>query len=143
MVTTENQQPQPMPPGQGRVSFWQWLREEFIDHLIPWGPNFWRQRPGLRALGIGLAVTVTVAWILGATGHLRPAVVIAWWTGWSAYELLCRSRCKPWVKEGPWWGRRRRPATTFDLVAYVATKNLLIGVVLFLVLRALDLLPFR
>ena len=140
MVITNNDEHKPIPPGQSRVNFWQWLREEFIDHFIPWGPDFLRQRTAIRILGIGLAVAVTVAWILAATGQIRPAVVIGWWVGWSAYELLCRSRCKPWVKEGPWWGRTRRPATLFDLVAYVATKNLLIGVVLFLILHALDLL---
>lgn len=127
-------------PGEDQTSFRQWLQEEAIDHLIPWGPQFWAQRAGVRAAGIGLAVVVTIAWFLAATGQIRPAVVIAWWIGWSVYELMCRRHCKPWVKEGPWWGRKRRPASTFDLIAYVATKNLLIGVLLFLGLGAMGVL---
>lgn len=130
----------PEPPGSNgkeRVPLGQWLWEEAVDHLIPWGPRFLAQRVGVKAAGIGLAVVVTVAWILAAAGEIAPAAVIAWWTGWSVYEVLCRRQCKPWVKEGPWWGRKRRPATTVDLIAYVATKNLLIGAGLFLVLKLL------
>ena len=123
-----------MPGGEGRVPVGVWLREELIDHLFPWGPNFLNQGVGVKALGIGLAVVVTVVWILFGTGHIGSVVVIAWWAGWSVYEVLCRRRCKPWVKEGPWWGRKRRPASTADLIFYVATKNLLIGVALFLLL---------
>jgi NosR/NirI family nitrous oxide reductase transcriptional regulator len=51
-----------------------------------------------------------------------------------------RRQGKPWVKVGPWWRSDRRPAGLFDLIAYVATKNLLIGVGLFLLLRLAGLL---
>ena len=54
--------------------------------------------------------------------------------------MIVRKECKPWVKEGPWWGNARRPASTVDLVAYVATKNLLIGAGLFLMLSMFGLL---
>ncbi|MHB1173834.1 MAG: transcription regulator [Sulfuriferula sp.] len=124
-------------PDEAPTGIFRWLRDEAIDHLIPWGPKFLSKKAGVQALGIGLAVVVTVAWILAATGQIRPAIVIAWWVGWSVYEVLCRSRCKPWVKEGPWWGNQRRPATLPDLIAYVATKNLLIGAGIFLVLKLL------
>lgn len=130
----------PMPGGEGAVPWRQWLREEFVDHFFPWGPRFQAQPLGLRFAGIGLAVVVTVAWLLAAAGRLSAAAVIAWWTGWSVYEFLCRRRCKPWVKEGPWWGRRRRRASDADLLFYVATKNLLIGAALFLALAALGAL---
>jgi NosR/NirI family nitrous oxide reductase transcriptional regulator len=119
---------------------WSWLRDEAIDHLLPWSTRFLRQRVAFQAAGIGLAVVVTASWILMAGGRIAPAITIAWWSGWSVYEVLVRRQCKPWVKVGPWWGRERRPATTFDLVAYVATKNLLIGVGLFLLLRLAGLL---
>jgi NosR/NirI family nitrous oxide reductase transcriptional regulator len=126
-----------MPGGLGRIPFHSWLVEEFIDHMLPWDWKSLRERPALQALGIGLAVAATIAWVLGASGHLGSAAVIGWWVGWSVYEFLCRERYKPWVKEGLWWGRVRRPADRFDLLAYVATKNLLIGAVLFLALSAL------
>ncbi len=129
--THQNQTP--MPGGDERIPFTAWLWEEAIDHLFPWGPGFLKQRAAAKIAGIGLAVVVTIAWILAAAGRMSSAGIIAWWTGWSVYEVLCRRRCKPWVKEGPWWGRKRRPATTVDLIFYVATKNLLIGAGLFLV----------
>lgn len=128
---------EPMPGGTGRIGLGAWIWEEAKDHLFPWGPNFFKQRAALQAAGIGLAVVVTTAWVLAATGHAGSAVVIAWWVGWSAYEVLCRRRCKPWIKVGPWWGRERRLAGTADIIFYVATKNLLIGAGLFLLLALL------
>jgi NosR/NirI family nitrous oxide reductase transcriptional regulator len=110
-------------------------------HLFPWGPGFLIQKPAMVAASIGLAVAVTVAWVLAATGRVAPVVVIAWWTGWSVYEFICRMRCKPWVKEGPWWGRQYRRANIPDMIAYVATKNLLIGAGLFWLLYLLGVLP--
>ncbi len=121
------------PPGRR-------LREEIIDHLIPWGPQFLARRAGFRALGIGFAVVVTVAWLLAAAGRLRATAVIAWWVGWSVYEVLCRRRCKPWVWEGFWGTRKRRPADLPDVVFYVATKNLLIGAGLFLAVKLFEAL---
>ena len=124
----------PIPGGHERIGFWAWLREETIDHLFPWGPGFWKQATAVRAAGLALAVFVTLAWILAAAGQIGSAAVIAWWLAWSIYEVICRRGCKPWVKVGPWWGRTRQPATTIDLVFYVATKNLLIGIGLFIIL---------
>lgn len=121
-------------PGSEPATFKTWLWEELIDHLFPWGPGFFRQKNAIQAAGIGLAVVVTTVWILAAAHRVTSAVVIGWWIGWSVYEVLCRRRCKPWVKEGPWWGRKRRRAGTVDIIFYVATKNLLIGIGLFLVL---------
>ena len=121
-----------MPGGPERIPFHGWLVEECIDHLLPWNGKSLRERPALRALGLGLAVAATLAWALSASGQPGSTALIGGWVGWSFYELLCRERCKPWVKQGPWWGRFRRPADRFDLLAYVATKNLLIGAVLFL-----------
>lgn len=128
---------EPMPGGTEPIGWRAFLWEEAKDHLFPWGPTFLRQRAAVKAAGIGLAVVVTVAWVLAATGHIGSAVVIAWWVGWSVYEVLCRSRCKPWIKVGPWWGRERRLAGTADIIFYVATKNLLIGAGLFLILALL------
>lgn len=128
---------EPMPGGTGRIGLGAWIWEEAKDHLFPWGPNFFKQRAAMQAAGIGLAVVVTLAWVLAAAGRVGSAVVIAWWVGWSVYEALCRRRCKPWIKVGPWWGRERRPASTVDIIFYVATKNLLIGAALFLLLALL------
>lgn len=128
-------------PPEGRGPLWRWLYEETIDHLFPWNRTFLRQGMAAKAAGIGLAVVVTASWILALTGQVSSAVVIGWWIGWSVYEVIVRKDCKPWVKEGPWWGNTRRPASTVDLVAYVATKNLLIGAGLFLMLNLFGLLP--
>ncbi len=130
-----------LPPDDKRLDWLHWLWAEVKYHLFPWGPGFLVQKPAMVAASIGLAVAVTVAWMLAATGRVAPVVVIAWWTGWSVYEFICRMRCKPWVKEGPWWGRQYRRANLPDMIAYVATKNLLIGAGLFWVLYLLGVLP--
>lgn len=130
-----------LPPGDKDTSWPQRLLEETRFHLFPWGPGFLSQKPAMVAAGIGLSMVVTVAWMLAATGRLAPAVVIAWWSGWSVYECICRMHCKPWIKEGPWWGRQYRHAKVADMIAYVATKNLLIGAGLFWILYLLGMLP--
>jgi len=120
----------PLPDRQEKLTVGAWIWAETKDHLLPWGPGFLTQKSSIKAAGIGAAV-----------GRIDSVVVIAWWTGWSVYEVLCRRRCKPWVKEGPWWQRNLRKADTIDIIFYVATKNLLIGVVLFLILSALGVVP--
>ena len=132
-----------MPGGSDKVSLVEFLKEELIDHLFPWSEKFWKSPIAIRTAGVGLAVTVTLVWILAAAGRLGQVVVISWWIGWSVYEVLCRRRCKPWVKEGPWWERQRRKADTPDIIFYVATKNLLIGVILFLILALLGIIEGR
>jgi NosR/NirI family nitrous oxide reductase transcriptional regulator len=139
MRTQTEQPPVPRPPPE-RTTFWRWLYEEAIYHLFPWSTRFLKQPIAFRAAGIGFAVVVTATWILAGAGEVGPAAVVGWWTGWSVYEVIVRAYCKPWVKEGPWWRREFRPASKVDLIAYVATKNLLIGAGLFLVLYLLGLL---
>lgn len=131
----------PLPPGNKNMDWPQLLWEEAKYHLFPWGPGFLAQTPAKFAAGVGLSIAVTVTWMLAATGRVAPAVVIAWWTGWSVYECICRMHCKPWVKEGPWWGQQYRRANVPDMIAYVATKNLMIGAGLFWVLYLLGMLP--
>ena len=130
-----------LPDGGQKLSFTGWIWEEAKDHLLPWGPGFITQKAAIKTAGIGLAVVVTAAWLLAAAGRVSSVAVIAWWAGWSVYEILCRRRCKPWVKEGPWWKRNLRKADTVDIIFYVATKNLLIGVALFLLLSLLGVFP--
>jgi NosR/NirI family nitrous oxide reductase transcriptional regulator len=132
---------QSVPPDDEKMGWAQWLWAETKFHLFPWGPGFLLQKPAIVAASIGLTIAVTVAWMLAATGRVAPAVVIAWWVGWSIYECICRMRCKPWIKEGAWWGRKYRKASVPDMIAYVATKNLLIGAGLFLVLYLMGVLP--
>jgi len=117
-----------------------WLRDEIFDHLLPWNRQYFQQPVFLRAAGIGLAVLVTWAWLLGAAGKLGPGIILGWWLAWSAYELVTRMICKPRVKEGPWWGRNFRPATWADMAAYVSMKNLLIGAGLFLAMKGVGVL---
>ncbi len=128
------------PPRSEPGSLWRWLYEETIYHFFPWSARFFKQPIAFKAASIGLAVVVTATWILAAAGEIGSAVVVGWWTGWSVYEIVARAYCKPWVKDGPWWRRDFRPASKADLIAYVATKNLIIGAGLFLVLDLLGVL---
>jgi NosR/NirI family transcriptional regulator, nitrous oxide reductase regulator len=122
--------PQPRPEG-----VLAWLRDEAIDHLLPWDRKFLEHPVFFRAAGIGLAILVTWAWLLGAAGKLGPGIILGWWLAWSAYEMITRMIYKPRVKEGPWWGRKLRIATWADMAAYVSMKNLIIGAVLFLAMK--------
>jgi NosR/NirI family nitrous oxide reductase transcriptional regulator len=117
-----------------------WLRRELVDHLFPWNREFSSYPLALRAAGIALAVLVTWVWLLGATGRLGAGIILGWWLAWSVYELIVRMKCKPWVKEGPWWGHTLRPASWPDMAAYVSMKNLLIGAALFLMMRGTGVL---
>lgn len=140
MVAEKDYNHSVMPGGNERIPFRKWVVEEITDHMFPWSGNILRVSIGLRAAGIGLAIVVTTAWLLAASGSIGSVAVISWWSGWSVYEILCRRRCKPWVKEGPWWKRQRRPASLPDLIFYVATKNLIIGVGLFLLIELFGLI---
>jgi NosR/NirI family nitrous oxide reductase transcriptional regulator len=125
-----------------RLSLLAWLRAEIIDHLFPWSGKFLTRHFALQAISIGLAVLVTWIWLLGAAGKLGPGIILGWWLAWSAYELVVRMQCKPYVKEGPWWGRNFRTASWADMLAYVGMKNLLIGAALFLFMKAVGVLGF-
>jgi len=141
MVKQDAMPQTPLPgPADESLPLPRWLWEEAKFHLLPWGPGSWKKKGMLQAAEIGFAVVVTVAWLLAGTGRIGPAAVTAWWMGWSVYEVVCRRAYLPWIKEGPWWKRNFRPASLADIMAYVATKNLLIGVMLFLGLKALGLL---
>ena len=128
------QEAAPMPGGQDRIPFGLWLGEEAIDHLLPWEPGFPSRSSAIYVLGMGLAMAAILVFVLHPGELNRTVTVIVCWVGWTLYELGCRRRYKPWIKEGPWWGRARRSADTFELFAYVATKNLLLGTLLFLMM---------
>jgi len=140
MVKQQMRKEEYASPADNRQGTVRWLLEEAKFHILPWSGSFMTQKPAIVAAGIGFAVFVSVTWILAATGQIRPAAVIGWWTAWSAYEFMCRMRCKPFIKEGPWWKRAYRKASAPDLIAYVVTKNLLIGAGLFLILHGLGVL---
>ena len=118
-----------------------WLAGEIRDHLWPWSRQGWASNRALQAAGIAVAAAATVAWLLAADGRMSSAAVIGWWFGWSVYEVLIRMQGKRHVKDGPWWGRTWREAGIMDMLSYVGFKNLLIGATLFLVLKALGLMP--
>ncbi len=125
-----------------RQSLPAFIGQEFFDHLFPWSRNAPQQPRLLQAISLALAVLVTWVWVLGAAGSVGPGIVLGWWLAWSAYELVVRMRCKPYVKEGPWWGRELRPASWADMAAYVGFKNLLIAAVLFLTMKSAGVLDF-
>ncbi|CAB1370893.1 NosR/NirI family protein [Denitratisoma oestradiolicum] len=115
------------------------IAAETWDHLWPWSHHGFQRQRAVQGLGLALAVTVTVMWILAAMGQLSEGVVLGWWFGWSLFEVVVRLGSKPYVKEGPWLGRRYRKADTMDMVCYVGFKNLLIGAALFILLKPLGL----
>ncbi|MCK0512910.1 transcription regulator [Aromatoleum buckelii] len=116
------------------------LAAEIWDHLWPWSRAGFQQQRAIHAAGLAIAVAATLVWVLAAMGELHAGAVIGWWFGWSVFEVLVRLGSKPYVKEGPWWGRRYRVANTMDMICYVGFKNLLIGAALFIALKSLGLL---
>ena len=125
-----------------RLSPLAFIWNETIDHLFPWSSKVLSQPILLKASGLALAVLMTWVWLLGIAGKLGPGIILGWWLAWSVYELVVRMRCKPFVKEGPWWGRDIRPASWADMASYVAFKNLLIAVVLFMIMKGAGVLDF-
>ncbi|MBK7001057.1 MAG: regulatory protein NosR [Rhodoferax sp.] len=118
----------------------QWLWLEVRDHLWPWSAEGWASRRALQIAGFSLALFATLAWVLAATGRLSSGAVIAWWFGWSVYEVVIRLSGRRYVKDGPWWQDNYRYAGVMDMLSYVGFKNLLLGAALFLVLKAFGLL---
>jgi NosR/NirI family nitrous oxide reductase transcriptional regulator len=115
---------------------WLWL--EARDHLWPWSSEGWRSQRALQVAGLSLAVAVSVAWMMAATGRLSSGAIIGWWFGWSVYEVLIRLSGRRYVKDGPWWKDNYRYANWMDMLSYVGFKNLLIGAALFLALKSLS-----
>ncbi len=117
-----------------------WLAVEVWDHLWPWSRAGFERQRALQAAGLALGLAASVVWILAALGQLQAGALIGWWFGWSVFEVVVRLGAKPYVKEGPWWGRRYRRAGIMDMICYVGFKNLLIGASLFIALKSLGVL---
>ena len=115
-----------------------WL--ELVDHLWPWSTKGWATQRSVQIAGFSLALAVTLAWLLTATGRLSASAIIGWWIGWSVYEVYVRLSGRRYVKDGPWWHANYRYASVMDMLSYVGFKNLLLGAALFLGLKALGLL---
>jgi NosR/NirI family nitrous oxide reductase transcriptional regulator len=130
------------PSAAVRQSLPAFIGQEVFDHLFPWSRKALQQPRLLQAASLALTILVTWIWVLGAAGSIGPGIVLGWWMAWSAYELIVRMRCKPVVKDGPWWGRNYRPASWADMASYVAFKNLLIAVVLFMIMKWAGVLDF-
>ncbi len=128
------------PQGRDGARGAYWLLLELRDHLWPWSSDGWASARALQIAGISLALAASVAWVLAAMGQMSSGAIIAWWFGWSVYEVLIRLSGKRYVKDGPWWRSNYRRATLMDMLSYVGFKNLLIGAALFLMLKALGLL---
>lgn len=112
------------------------LAAETWDHLWPWSHHGFARARALQAAGLAAAAGATLMWLFAAAGRLEAGAVVGWWLTWSVFEVVVRLTSKPYVKEGPWWGRQYRRATLMDMLCYVGFKNLLIGAVLFLALKA-------
>lgn len=122
-------------PAYGEAHGLPWLTAEIRDHLWPWAGKGQPARKAIQGAGFALAIAATLAWVMAALGRLEAGAIIGWWFGWSVFEVLVRLDAKPYVKEGPWWGRLYRRATAMDMICYVSFKNLLIGAVLFIALK--------
>lgn len=131
-----------LPPYAAEPRWYFRLFYELWDHLWPWRRQGFEGRRFVLALSLAAAVVVSVVWLLAAAGRIGPSVVIAWWVGWSVFEVLIRRQSKPYVKDGPWWGKTYRRADLADLICYVAFKNVLIGAALFVTLRLIGVLDF-
>ena len=127
----------PYKPGT-RGLRWVWL--ELVDHLWPWSSEGWSSQRALQIAGFSLALAASLAWVWAAMGELSSGAVIAWWFGWSVYEVLIRLSGRRYVKDGPWWQGHYRYANVMDMLSYVGFKNLLIGATLFLALKTLGLM---
>ena len=125
------------PPHLARERSLAWLWAEVCHHLLPWRANTWRTAGALQIASIGLALAVSLAWVLAWQSRLSAAAVVGWWIGWSVYEVLLRRQGMSFIKDGPWWKAQYRQASWLDMVAYVGFKNLLIGAVLYLGLQGL------
>ncbi len=130
------------PAAEARLSLPAFIGQEFFDHVFPWSRKVFQQPILLQAATFALTVLVTWVWVLGAAGSIGPGIILGWWLAWSVYEMVVRMRCKPYVKDGPWWGRNLVPASWADMAAYVAFKNLLIAAALFLIMKGAGVLDF-
>lgn len=128
------------PPYSAQPSWWQVLTAEAVDHLWPWrSVDIHRIKGGL-ILGLFPAVIfgVGLAWL----GNLQAGLMIGGWSAWTLFEAIIRLGAKPYVKEGPWWGRQYRVANAMDMLSYVGFKNLLIGASVFLLLKSMGLVAW-
>lgn len=128
------------PPYAATDSILHLFAAEVWDHLWPWSHHGFQRQRALHAAGMALGLAATVVWVLAAMGQMQAGALIGWWFGWSVFEVFVRLGSKPYVKDGPWWGRRYRVANTMDMVCYVGFKNLLIGATLFIALKSLGFL---
>lgn len=128
-----------LPAHKRDVGWFKWTLLEVRDHLWPWSAEGWRSKRALQVAGIALAVAASIAWGMTALGQLSSGTIIGWWFGWSVYEVLIRMSGRRYVKDGVWWRDNYRVAGWFDMMSYVAFKNLMIGAALFLVLQALGM----
>ncbi|HEY9150267.1 MAG: transcription regulator [Gammaproteobacteria bacterium] len=130
----------PIEPPYAGYSLPAMVLAEIWHHLWPWCHGGFQRKRALVAAEVAVALAVTLIWVLAALGRLDAAAIIGWWFGWSVFEVMIRMQSKPYVKEGPWWGRQYRKASLMDMISYVSFKNLLIGAALFLALKSMGLL---
>jgi len=127
------------PPYAHHESLIGLVAAEIWDHLWPWSRAGFQRQRAIQAASLALAIAASLVWVLAAIGQLHAGAVIGGWFGWSLFEVVVRLGSKPYVKDGPWWGRRYRVANTMDMICYVGFKNLLIGAALFIGLKLLGL----
>jgi NosR/NirI family transcriptional regulator, nitrous oxide reductase regulator len=127
--------PIPIEPPYAGYSLPLMVLAEIWDHLWPWSHHGFSasapcRRPGGRP-------AASIIWMLAALGRLSmPAHSSAGGSAGACSRSSSGCGSKPYVKEGPWWGRCYRKASPMDMVCYVGFKNLLIGAALFIGLKS-------
>lgn len=129
-----------MPEYQAYDSTPGFVLAELRDHLWPWTRAGYGLHPVGNAVLAVLMLAAFVISVLATMEVLVPVSILGAWLLWSGSEVFARMQSVPYVKEGRWWQRRYRAATWMDMIAYVGFKNLLLGAVLFLVLKSAGLL---
>lgn len=128
------------PPYAAQPSFVRFVLAEARDHLWPWSHAGFREHRAVQVAGFVVLLATAAVALLAITGRIDSLAVLGAWVGWSGFEVIVRMGARPYVKEGPWWERHYRAANWMDMLSYVGFKNLLIGAVLFLLLKSMGLL---
>ncbi|ODS55477.1 MAG: 4Fe-4S binding protein [Acidobacteria bacterium SCN 69-37] len=84
--------------------------------------------------GAGVVLALAIARVIPPVSVLGAALLLSFW------EARARMASLRFVKEGPWWKHQYRAARPMDMLSYVGFKNLMIGALVFLTLKALGLL---
>ncbi len=111
-------------------------RQNSALYLLPWWRTDATSQPHRPWLSWFLALAVTLAWGVGLTLPGARLPMLALWMLWSFYECWLRWQRGAYVPVGAVWHRHWRSGSRMDLLRFVASKNLAIAVLCFLLFHA-------